>query len=109
MKQSLAARKIRDQYEGQIISTLQHQGMLNAVIQTNTGRITVADRREPNQLSLSKLQELLHAYHRQKGGRDETLEMMTFLRANRGYTTSKYLKQSGAPAAQGSAPLPPPL
>ena len=106
MKQSLAARKVKEQFESQVITTLQHQGMMNAVIQTNSGRITVADRREANPLSISKVEELLHAYFRQRGGRDETLEIMTFLRANRGYTTSTYLKQSGG----GSAPaLPTPL
>jgi hypothetical protein len=98
-KQATAARKIKDTYENQVITTLQGQGMERAVIQINSGRITVAERREPNQLSLSKIEELLHQYHQQRGGRDETVEIMSFLRANRGYSTGKYLKQSGIPQA----------
>ena len=103
-KQFGAARKVQDDYEKQVIGTLQRTGMENAMIQINGGNIQVADKREPNPLSLTKIEELLHGYYRQKGGRDETMDIMTFLRANRGYSLSKTLKQSNMPAsANGSA------
>jgi hypothetical protein len=107
-KQFGAVRKIRDDYEKQIISTLQQNGMEKATIQINNGNIRVIDKREPNPLSLSKIDELLHSYFRQRGGKDETMDIMTFIRANRGYATNKTLKQSGMPppTSQGQPPKP---
>ena len=102
-KQYGAAKKIKDDYENQIITKLQQTGMEKATIQIGGGQINVVDKREPNQLSLTKIEELLHGYFRQRGGKDETMDIMTFIRANRGYSTNKYLKQSGMPPPQGSA------
>lgn len=96
-KQFGSVRKIRDDYEKQIINTLQQNGMSNATIQINNGHIRMIDKREPNPLTLSKVEELLHGYFRQRGGRDETMDIMTFIRANRGYTVNKTLKQSSMP------------
>lgn len=97
-KQYGAARKVRDDYEKQVIATLQQNGMEKAIIQIQNGRLQVKDSREPNPLSLSKIEELLHGYYKQKGGFDETLNIMTFIKANRGYSTHKVLKQSGIPS-----------
>jgi predicted metalloenzyme YecM len=94
-KQYGSAKKVKDEYEQQIINTLRQSGMENATIQINGGQITVINKREPNQLSLSKIEELLHGYFRQKGGPDQSLDIMTFIRSNRGYTMNKNLKQSG--------------
>lgn len=101
-KQFGSVRKIRDDYEKQIVNTLQQNGMEKATIQINNGQIRVIDKREPNPLTLSKVEELLHGYFRQRGGRDETMDIMTFIRANRGYTVNKALKQSGMPPAPSS-------
>jgi hypothetical protein len=69
--------------------------MENAIIQINNGDIRLINKREPNVLTLSKLQELLHSYYTHKGGnKDETPDIMSFIRANRGYTTHSILKQS---------------
>jgi hypothetical protein len=94
-KQFGAVRKIRDDYEKQIIANLQQNNMEKATIQINNGRIHVVEKKEPNPLSLTRIEELLHGYYKQKGGKDETLDIMTFIRANRGYTSNKSLKQSG--------------
>lgn len=94
-KQYGAAKKVKDDYEKQIINTLQQTGMEKATIQIGDGHINVVDKREPNQLSLTKIEDLLHSYFRQRGGRDESAEIMTFIRANRGYTINKLLKQTG--------------
>lgn len=93
-KQFGSVRKIRDDYEKQIIATLQTNGMEKATIQINNGTIRVVDRREPNPLTMSKIEELLHGYFRQRGGKDETLDIMTYIRGNRGYTISRNLKQN---------------
>lgn len=97
-KQFGAVRKIRDDYEKQIIGHLQQNNMEKATIQINNGRIHVVEKKEPNPLSLTRIEELLHGYYKQKGGKDETLDIMTFIRANRGYTSNKSLKQSGLQA-----------
>lgn len=97
-KQFGSLRKIRGDYEKQIINTLQQNGMEKATIQINNGQIRVIDKREPNPLTLLKVEELLHGYFKQRGGRDETMDIMTFIRANRGYTINKALKQSGIPS-----------
>lgn len=99
-KQYGAAKKVKDDYEKQIIGTLQQNGMEKATIQIGGGHINVVDKREPNQLSLTKIEDLLHGYFRQRGGRDEASEIMTFIRANRGYTMNKSLKQTGIQPTQ---------
>jgi hypothetical protein len=101
-KQYGAAKKVKDDYEKQIINTLQQNGMEKATIQIGGGQINVIDKREPNQLSLTKIEDLLHGYFRQRGGRDETNEIMTFIRGNRGYSINKSLKQSGIQQPQAS-------
>jgi hypothetical protein len=103
-KQYGAAKKVKDDYEKQIISTLQQNGMEKATIQIGGGQINVVDKRDPNPLSLTKIEELLHGYFRQRGGRDETAEIMTFVRGNRGYTMNKSLKQSGIQQSQTAQP-----
>jgi hypothetical protein len=99
-KQYGSAKKIKDDYEKKIITTLQQNGMEKATIQVGGGQIHVVDKREPSQLTLSKIEELLHAYFAQRGGRDEAPEIMSFIRGNRGYTINKYLKQSGIQTQQ---------
>ncbi len=104
-KQYGAAKKVKDDYESQIIEKLKNTGMEKATIQIGGGQINIVDKREPNQLSLTKIEELLHGYFRQKGGPDLTLEIMTFIRANRGYTMNKFLRQSGiTPPQQTNQP-----
>jgi hypothetical protein len=103
-KQYGAAKKVKDDYEKQIIGTLQQNGMEKATIQIGGGQIHVVDKREPVQLSLTKIDDLLHGYFRQRGGRDETEDVMRYLRANRGYTMNKSLKQSGIPQPQPQQP-----
>ena len=72
--------------------------MEKAIIQVYNGRLQIADKREPNPLSLSKIEELLHGYFRHRGGKDETSDILTFIRANRGHTVHKVIKQSGVVA-----------
>ena len=62
-KQFGAARKVRDDYEQQVIGLLQKNGMEKATIQIGGGQINVVDKREPNQLSLTKIEDLLHGYY----------------------------------------------
>jgi len=110
-KQFGSVRKVRDDYEKQVIVYLQTNGMEKATIQTHNGRINVVDKREPNPLTLAKIEELLHMYYRKRGGKDETLDIMTFIRANRGYTTAKSLRHytggGGTGTGTGTGSVPP--
>ena len=102
-KQYNTNRNIRDDYERQLITHLQQTGMEKATIQTSQGIIRVADKREPNPLSLSKMEEMIQGYFRQRGGKDETQDLMRYIRTHRGYVVSKVLKQSATPAAAAAA------
>jgi hypothetical protein len=110
-KQFGAVRKIRDDYEKQVIQQLQSNGMEKAIIQTQHGNIHIVEERQPNPLTLSKIEELLHLYYRQRGGKDETMDIMLFIRGNRGYVTHKSLRQSaqkrGASSRNATTPTPP--
>jgi len=103
-KQFGAAKKVKDDYEKQVIAILQQHGMEKAIIQIQNGRLQVKDSREPNQLSLSKVEELLHGYYKQRGGVDESVNIMTFIKANRGYSTHKVLKQYSTPPSNQGVP-----
>jgi hypothetical protein len=94
-KQYGSARRIRDEYEKTIISTLQQRKMENATIQISGGQINIQTKREPVQLSLTRVEELISGYFKQRGGKDETKDIMLFLKANRGYHVTTSLKQTG--------------
>ena len=104
-KQFNSVRKIRDDFEKQVIDILQQKGMEKAVIQINNGRINVMDKKEPNPLSLTRIEELLHQYFSQRGGQDETSQIIQYIKGNRGYNVTKSLKQSGMPQQKPALPL----
>jgi hypothetical protein len=95
-KQFNGAQKIRDDYQQQLIAHLKQKKMENAVIQISGGRrLQVVERKEPNPLSLTQIESLLHGYYKQRTGKDETADIMTFIRGNRGYKYTKSIRQSG--------------
>lgn len=110
-KQFCSAKKIQDEYVQQIIDTLEKSRMEKAIIQIGGGHISVIDKKTPHPLSLHKIQELLHSYFKHRGGKDETRDIMTFISANRGFSTQKTLKKSGIapqPVSGGAiTPMPP--
>jgi hypothetical protein len=68
--------------------------MQHATIQISNGQITVQSRKEPVQLSLTQVEKLINGYYKQRGGKDETKDVMLFIKANRGYNVTNTLKQS---------------
>jgi len=110
-KQFCSAKKVQDDYGEKIIGTLQQKGLENAIIQIGGGQLSIAQKRQPNQLSLSKIQELLHLYFKHRGGKDETMDIMTFIKGNRGYSVQKFVKRTGPNGRSEHAvpALPPPL
>lgn len=89
------ARKLKDDFEQQIIGMLRGNKMEKAVIQIAGGRLLVAEEKHTNPLTLSRIEELLHAYYGRKptGTTDETPEIMKFLRSQRGFETNLRLKK----------------
>jgi hypothetical protein len=72
--------------------------MENAIIQVAGGKLSIAEEKHTNPLTNSRIEELLHEYYERTGRKaaDETAEIMKFLKAERGSTTSKKLKKQTA-------------
>lgn len=98
-KQFLGAKKIQEEYSQQIIDILSKSNMLKAIMQINGGQISVAEKNVSHPLTLKKVEQLLHEYYKQRGGKDETKDIILFINANRGYTPQRYLKKSGLAGA----------
>ncbi len=95
-KQLQNARKVKDDFEGKIISSLEASNMSNAVIQIAGGKLTLAEEKHANALTLTRLEELLHNYYKSQGRQatDETPEIMKYIKAERGSDTTKKLKKT---------------
>lgn len=111
-RQCSNARKVRDDFESKIRGSLTQNNMENAVIQIHGGRLFLAEEKHQQPITLSRLEEILHAYYKAKGvgtDYDETQAILRFLRKQRGYEITKRLKkQAGVvpplPAPQVVAP-----
>lgn len=95
-KQLQNARKVKDDFESKIISSLEANNMSNAVIQIAGGKLTLAEEKHANALTLTRLEELLHNYYKSQGRQstDETIDIMKYIKAERGSDTTKKLKKS---------------
>lgn len=89
------ARKLKDEFEQQIIGMLKGSKMEKAVIQIAGGRLLVGEEKHTNPLTITRIEELLHAYYARKpvGTTDETPEIMKFLKSQRGFETNLRLKK----------------
>ena len=104
-RQTLNARKVRDEFETKILDELRSSNMENATIQIAGGRLIVQEERHNQPLSLTRIEEILHSYFLSKNMPDDTGNIMKFIKKQRGFEVVKKLrKQSGPPPA----PLPPP-
>lgn len=104
-RQTVNARKVRDEFENKIIDGLRSSNMENAVIQIAGGRLILQEERHNQPLTLARIEEILHTYFVSKNMPDDTQNIMKFVKKQREFkVTSKLRKQSG-PAP---APLPPP-
>jgi hypothetical protein len=95
-KQLQNARKVKDDFENKIISSLEASNMSNAVIQIAGGKLTLAEEKHSNALTLTRLEELLHNYYKSQNRQatDETLAIMKYIKAERGSDTTKKLKKT---------------
>jgi len=101
-RQTVNARKVRDDFEGKILTNLRTHNMENAIIQIAGGRLVVHEERHNQPITLGRMEELLHAYYLSHNLPDDAQNIMKFMKKQRGYEVIKRLKkQSGA--------IPPPL
>lgn len=95
-RQGQQARTARSRWEVQVIEYLTKTNMANAIIQIAGGRLTVIEEKHANPLTLQRLESLLHEYFakRPPGSNDETNDIMTYIKSNRGSTIETKLKKN---------------
>jgi hypothetical protein len=100
-KQVKATRDARNAYEAQILQGLRTANMgANPVIQIAGGRILVSEERYQQPLSARALEGFLHQYYRQKpGARDETADILKFIKAQRKVEMTPCLRRQMTPTA----------
>lgn len=110
-KQAAGARKLRDQFEGQIIQNLRNNRMENAVIQIAGATLQVQNDKAAPSLSLPRMEQYLHAYYASKGtGVDETDAILRFIRVQKVNDTQLVAKLKKTPLPSplpAPGPLPP--
>ena len=82
-KEATRMRKERDLYEQQILRTLKDANHEKAVIQITGGKLVVADDKTTQPLTFTSLEEMLHSYFTAAGRRDETKEIVKYIKDNR--------------------------
>lgn len=111
-KQTQNARRIRDEFEEKIVTQLHSHNMDSAVIQIQGGRLSVIEERHTQPLTLTRVEEGLHAYFEEQKrlGRpitDDTSNIMKFLKSTRPVEVIRRLKkQSVVPPLPPLPPLP---
>jgi hypothetical protein len=108
-KQFCAAKKVQDEYVAHIIGTLQKMKMEKAILQIGDGHITMYEKKTPHPLSLKLVEQFLHEYYKQVGGKDCTKEIMLFINANRKYNVQNALRKTGIAGVASTAALPGPM
>jgi hypothetical protein len=103
-RQTVNARKMRDDFEDRILNNLRTNNMENAIIQIAGGRLVVHEERHNQPITLGRMEELLHAYFVSRNMPDDTQNIIKFMKKQRGYEVVKRLKKQSGPPPQ---PLPP--
>lgn len=103
-RQTKTVRDTRNNYEHQVLRGLQAAGMKHPVIQIVGGRITVSEEKHTTPLNFKTLETALHEYYMQRPGvRDETADILKFIKASRTTEVVPCLKRT-----MTGAPVPPP-
>lgn len=106
-RQTVNARRVRDEYEGKILQALRTSNMEHAVIQIAGGRLLVHEERHNQPLTLQRMEELLHSYFVNKHTPDETQNILKFIRKQRGFEITKKLKKQTGPVVPALPPVAP--
>lgn len=102
-KQVKQARDAKHAYEAQILDILNKSPLKNPVIQIGGGRLVLANERNTQPLSLKTIETLLHQYYSEKpGAKDESADILKFIREKREVTTSQVLRRQKQGGSQRS-------
>ena len=102
-KQIKNIRDMRNTFEGQVLQMLTASNTPNPIIQIAGGRVIVGEEKHQTPLSFRNLEEMLHQYYRAKpGARDETADILKFIRQHRQTEITPTLKR--VQAASGTTP-----
>lgn len=98
-KQVKSARESRNAYEAQTLQMISAMSLKNPVIQIGGGgRLLVSEDKHTAPLTFTTIESLLHDYYAKKpGSRDETADIIKFIKANRETTVTPCLKRQGVP------------
>lgn len=98
-KQVKQVRDARNAYEAQVLTAVKSANMTNPVIQIAGGRILVGEDRHSQPLTFKSLETHLHQYYRQRpGARDETADILKFIKSQREVTVTPSLRRVNNPA-----------
>jgi len=94
-KQIHHTRTTRQTYENTIIQTLKSTNHEKAVLQIAGGRILLVEEKSTKPLTFTSLELMLNEYYRQRGspGRDETDDIIKFIKGHRSVDVSTKLKR----------------
>jgi hypothetical protein len=106
-RQTVNARKVREEFETKIIDSLRSANMENAVIQIAGGRLSVQEERHNQPLTLTRIEEILHTYFVGKNMPDDTQNIMKFIKKQREFKVVSKLKKQAGPPPSALPPLPP--
>ena len=107
-RQTINARKVRDEFETKILDSLRTSNMENAVIQIAGGRLIVQEERHNQPLTLTRIEEILHTYYVSRNMPDDTPNIMKFMKKQRGFEVVKKLRKQSGPPPSALPPPPPP-
>jgi hypothetical protein len=107
-RQTINARKVRDEFETKILDGLRTANMENAVIQIAGGRLIVQQERHNQPLTLARIEEILHTYYVSRNMPDDTPNIMKFMKKQRGFEITKKLRKQSGPPPSALPPPPPP-
>jgi hypothetical protein len=107
-RQTVNARKVRDEFETKILDSLRASNMENAIIQIAGGRLLVQQERHNQPLTLTRIEEILHTYYTSRNMPDDTSSIMKFMKTQRGFEVVKKLRKQSGPPPSALPPPPPP-
>lgn len=100
-KELRALRSTKEAYEQQVLQMLQASNMAHPVIQIGGGRITVGDDRTQQPLSYTMLETTLMKYYALKPGtKNETKDIVKFIREQRTVQSKPCLKRATNPTSR---------
>jgi hypothetical protein len=94
-------RATKDAYELQILQQLKASNMVNPVIQIGGGRIIMSEDKASQPLSYTMLESSLMKYYALKpGAKNETKDILAFVRAQRTVQSTPCLKRVNNPSSR---------